>query len=218
MHLVDQRLETVGELLIVHIPVAQSCVIVLALAKPAIIHHEAVDTQSRSLLCQRLLYVLGHVPPGCFPRVVDHWSQFGTRCLGQDMRQREAVQQSRSSAHAVICIASVEDRRLQLLTWLEGIAEVEGIEAACHAHLVQRILFDGDAPRTAPRKRPKPYLAMLFARVTLTDSEPWIELNPSRSAPAFQHSLPLVNRLLIQRPFARPASAQIAQCVMRGRE
>src|SRR5580700_12044066 len=59
---------------------------------------------------------------------------------------------------------------------------------------------------------------MLFICVTLTDSEPWIELNAGRSAPAFQHSLPLVNCLLVQRPFTRPTSAQIAQCVMRGRE
>jgi len=62
------------------------------------------------------------------------------------MRQRKAVQQSRSAAHAMICIACVKDRRLQLLAWLERIAEIEGIEAACHAHLVQRILFDGDTP------------------------------------------------------------------------
>jgi hypothetical protein len=55
MNLVDQRLQAVRKLLRVHIPVAQAGVVVLALAKPAVVHHKAVDAQaaafSASAIC-----------------------------------------------------------------------------------------------------------------------------------------------------------------------
>src|SRR5271163_4439546 len=41
VHLLDHRLQAVGKLLLVEVPVAQAAVIVVALTKPAIINHKS---------------------------------------------------------------------------------------------------------------------------------------------------------------------------------
>ena len=47
VNFVDERLEAVGKLLLIHIPVAQAGVVVFALAKPAVVHHKPVDAERR---------------------------------------------------------------------------------------------------------------------------------------------------------------------------
>jgi len=49
MHFIDQGLQTARELLWIHIPVAQPGMVVFPLAEPAVVHHEALDSDARSL-------------------------------------------------------------------------------------------------------------------------------------------------------------------------
>ena len=53
VNLVDQRLQPVRKLLLVHVPVAEAGVIVFALPEPAVVHHEAIDAERRGLFRQR---------------------------------------------------------------------------------------------------------------------------------------------------------------------
>src|SRR5579863_9406744 len=91
-------------------------------------------------------------------------------------------------------IATIEDRRLQLVAGMQHVAEVERIEAAGHAHFVQLILLDGDAPRTAPREGAEPDFTvllvppMLLVRTGGLDGKPRIRLVPRGSAPALDHA------------------------------
>ena len=54
MHFVDERLEAVGELLLVDIPVAEAGVVVFALAEPAVVHDKAVHAERGGFFRQRL--------------------------------------------------------------------------------------------------------------------------------------------------------------------
>ncbi len=67
------------------------------------------------------------------------------------MRDFKVVKQARGAAQAVIGVAAVEDRRLEVFAGLEYVAEVEGIEAAGHADRVELSPLHRDAPRTATR-------------------------------------------------------------------
>ena len=64
MHLVDKRLEAVWELLLVWVPVAETGVVALALTEPAIVHYEAVDSESGGLFSERHLSGCSHIE-GC---------------------------------------------------------------------------------------------------------------------------------------------------------
>src|SRR5260370_25542876 len=118
-----------GKLLLIDIPVAQSGVVVLALAEPAIVHHKAVDAQRDSLLRQGHLPGLINAELGGLPGVVDYRPRLGSmilaRPVGQNVVNFEAVQNARGAAETVVGITSVEDRRLQRLAWMKHVAEVE---------------------------------------------------------------------------------------------
>ena len=73
--LLDQRLQTVWEFLLIRPPVAQPGVVILAPVEPAIVHHEQLHAHLRRQLCQLDLRVLVHVEGGGFPRVVQHLVQ-----------------------------------------------------------------------------------------------------------------------------------------------
>ena len=105
VNLVDERLEAVGKLLLVYIPVAQAGVVVFALAEPAVVHDEAVDAERGGLFGQRHLAGLGDVELGCLPGVVNHWAQWARQGCGepsgQNVLELEAMEQARSAAEAV---------------------------------------------------------------------------------------------------------------------
>ena len=82
----------------IHEPVAQPRVIVVALAEPAVVHHEQLDAELRGLLRQRLLARLVDVEVGRFPGVVEHRPQARLRPARQDLFALEVVQQPRRLA------------------------------------------------------------------------------------------------------------------------
>ena len=116
------------------------------------------------------------------PGVVHHRPHLGQRLAGccrgarQNVLQFEAMQQARCSAKAVGRVPAVKNRRLQLLSRVQDVAEVEGIEAAGDAHRVQLILLDCDAPRPAPSQRAKPNLAVVFVGGACLNRKPGIGL------------------------------------------
>src|SRR6201996_4829466 len=89
---IDDRFEAVGELLFVDVPVAESGVIVLALAEPAVVDDEALDAELRSLFGERDLTGFADVELGGFPRVVEDRAEFGMRRAGEDDALLEAVE------------------------------------------------------------------------------------------------------------------------------
>ena len=79
---------------------------------------------------------------------------------------------------------------------MQHVAEVEGIEAAGDAHLVELVLLDGDAPGAAPGQRAKPdFAVLLVSGIAGGDGEPglaWWPVDPRRlsmtRAPAWMAS------------------------------
>ena len=67
--------ETVGEFLRIHGPVAEAGVIVVALAEPAVVHHEELDAQLGGLIGEGSLPGFVDVEGGGFPGVVEHGPQ-----------------------------------------------------------------------------------------------------------------------------------------------
>ena len=210
-----------GKLLLVHIPVAQAGMVVFALAKPAVVHHEAVNAQGCGLLRQRHLSGLAHVecrsPPRSCKSPAAPWAAAGRRWLraGQNVLELVAMQQPRSAAQPMRRVPAIENRRLQLLSRLQDVAEVEGIEAAGDAHRIQLVLLDRDAPRPAPSQRAKPHLAMVLVRLAALNRKPWIGLVARGAAPALDHPRSRMHRLLGQRPLPGPAPGQVVQRVVR---
>jgi len=116
MNPVDERLQAVRKLLLVHIPVAQAGMVVLALAKPAVVHHKSVNCPALRPSPPAHLSGLVDIEFGCLPRVVDHGLGLGSGWLAvaassrQNVLQLEAMQQPRCLAQPVRRIAAVEDR------------------------------------------------------------------------------------------------------------
>src|SRR5580658_5357989 len=224
---VDERLQTVREFLLIHIPVAEAGVVVLALAEPAIVHHEAIHADGCGLFGQGHLSGFIDSELRGFPGIVNDGTRLGVRGLRQDMSDFKMMQQTRGSAQAVIGIAAIKYGRFEMFTGFEFIAEVEGIETAGDADGVQLSMFNGDAPGAGPRQRAKPDFAVLFAgrhrsrgeRATIAGNrKPRIGLMACGSAAAFDDARAAENWFLIQRPLAGPTACQIAEGVARGRQ
>ena len=102
VNFVDQRLEAVGKLVLIDVPVAEAGVVVLALAKPAVVHHEAIDADGGGFFRERDLAGFIDVEFRCLPRVVNHGTRLGVRRLGQDVGDFKAMQQPRRAAQSVM--------------------------------------------------------------------------------------------------------------------
>ena len=105
VNLVDQRLESIRKFSLVHIPVAESRVVGVALAEPAVIHDEAVDAERLCLLSERLLPGFSDVHLGCFPGVVNHRPRARIGAFGENVGYGEVIQQTRSPAIAMLGVA-----------------------------------------------------------------------------------------------------------------
>src|ERR1035441_4442581 len=232
MNLVDQRLQAIRKLLLVHIPVAQPRVVVLALPKPPIVHNKPVHSQCRCLLRERHLSGFIHSELRRFPGVVNHRPKFRRQCLGrrscclpsrhtplrQYVLQLKVVQQPRRSPQTMRRVSAVENRRLQRYPGLQHIPKIKRIEPARHPHRVQLIPPPRKPPRPAPRQRPKPTLAVIFVRLARLQRKPRIRLVSRRSSPAFDHPCSRMNSFLVQRPLSGPAPGQIIQRVLSCRQ
>src|SRR6476620_3490969 len=103
----------------------------LALAKPAIVHDEAVDAESRCFFSESHLSGLDDIHFGGFPGVVDHWAGFG--CGGwagsnpawQDLRNLEVVEQPRCPTKSMGAIAAIKYRGLKRLAGMQHIAKIK---------------------------------------------------------------------------------------------
>ena len=219
-HFVDERLEAIGKLLLVHVPIAQAGVVGFALAKPAVVHHKAVNAQRRGLLRQSNLSGLGYVHLGGFPRVVDDGARLWrgvvaiTHAMRQDVRQLVVMQQTRGAAQAVRGEAAVEDGRFKGLARRQHVAKVEGIEAAGHTNRVQLILLNGEAPGAAPTQRAEPDFAAVFVGRAGLNGKPGIGLVAGGAAAALDDARAGMQRLLGQRPLACPAAGEVIQRVV----
>ena len=89
---VDQRLEAVGEFFFVDVPIAESGVIVFALAEPAVVHDEAIDAETRRFFGEGDLAGYIDVHFGGFPGVVDHGAWLGIGRLRKNVLQLEFMQ------------------------------------------------------------------------------------------------------------------------------
>src|ERR1039458_1211675 len=137
--------------------------IVLALPEPAVIHNKSLDTDAGCLLRKLLLSFLIHIELGRLPGVVEYRSKSRVGCLRQNIGQLIAVHRPRGFAKSGRGESPVEDRGLQSLARAKLIAKIKGIETAGNAHLLHRVLSDGNAPRPAPRQSAEPYAAFGLA-------------------------------------------------------
>ena len=107
--LVDERLQAVGKFCLVDVPVAETEVVGGALAEPAVVHDEALDTDAGGLFGEGGLarIVDGHL--GGFPRVIDDGAELRRGLLREDVGDLEAVEDARGFAHSMAGVAGVED-------------------------------------------------------------------------------------------------------------
>src|SRR5665213_2114113 len=159
VNFVDERLKTVGKLLRIDVPIAEAGVIVLALAKPAIVHNEAFYAEAGSLFCERHLAGFIDAKLGRLPGVIEDGAELWSWRVREQRVYFEAVHEARCAADAVAGVSTIEVWGLEVLAFLQAVAEVKSVESAGNAHLLQLILLDGNLPRTAPPTRAEPCVA-----------------------------------------------------------
>src|SRR3954471_13470164 len=127
MDAIDDRLETVGKFFFINVPVAESGVIVLALAEPSVVDDKALDAEGSGLFSKRKLAGFADPELGGLPRVIEDGTEFGMRGAGQDHALLETMKDAGGFAHAAIGEAPVKWRSAERLAGGESVAEVEGI-------------------------------------------------------------------------------------------
>ena len=212
VHTVDHRLQTVRKFLRVHVPVAQSAMIVRPLPEPAIVDHHALHAELGGFLSERNLARLIDRELGRLPGVVEHRPHF--RLTGDDGVELEAMQDAGCFAATAASVAGVEGRRLKRGAGLELPGKVERIVAPGDAHLVQRCVFDGESPVTAPAQLAEPDGSILLGGLArAVDRKPGVGLMTCGPAAALDHARPLHDRLRVQLPLGIPATGEPAPLV-----
>ena len=211
---IDDRLEPMRKLLRVHIPVPQSGVVVLALAKPSVVDHKPLHPQLGRTLRQRHLPRLVHVELRRLPRVVDHRPRLRRGMRRQDLRQLKPMQHPRRLALSAGGVPRVKRRCLQRLPGTQCVRKIKRVVARGHANVVQPRVFDRHAPRARPAKLPEPHRPMRLRRFARApDTEPRVRLVRRASAPALNHLRPRLDRRCVHLPLRAPLSRQPAQLV-----
>ena len=213
VHGIDQALQTLREFLRVDGPIAESGVVVVAFAKPAIVHHEEFHAEFGGLFGERLLAGFVHGEGGGFPGVVEHGAQARSGAAGQNLLAGEAVQHARGRAEAIGGEAAVEGRRVERFAGLQRIGEIEIVEAAGDAHLAIRRLLDGHLPVAAPAQRAEPDRAVFFAGIAAVNGKPRIEIVAGVALAALNHLLAFVDRFVIHLRLAGPTPAEIGELI-----
>src|SRR5271156_1143078 len=215
MNPVDEWFEAVRELLRIHVPVAEPRMVVVSVAKPAVVHDESLDSDTGCFLGECLLSGFIDAEGGCFPRVVENRTDPRFRCLRQNFCKFKTVHKPRCCAKAVVSESSIEHWCREFFTGRELVAEVEGVETGRKMHSLHLILLYGDAPRTAPDERPKPDSTLvLVTGLGAFDREPWVVLVAGRSATALQHDLTGHNLATLQMKLTGPATGQVVQLIL----
>ena len=91
----NQAVQAIRKLLRIDGPIAQSRVIVVSFAKPAVVHDEQFHTELGGLFCERYLSRFVHVKFGGFPRVVENRSRPRFEATRLDVAALQIVQQAR---------------------------------------------------------------------------------------------------------------------------
>src|ERR1700733_12156531 len=188
--------------------------VVVALAEPAVVHHEQLDADAGGLIGKLLLAGFVDVESGGFPGIVEHRARVGRGVVGQDFVALESMQYAGAFAEAAIGEAAVEGRRFQAFAGLEEVAEIEIVQAAGDAALLGGRFLDDQFPIAAPADGTEPYASVLFVRGALVvEREPWIGLMAGVAAAAFHHLLAGEDGLAMQLRLTCPAAGEIAKPV-----
>src|ERR1700733_6025115 len=124
------------------------------------------------------------------------------------------MENARGFTHALIGEAGIEWRRLQLLAGLQTIAEIEGIEPSCDAHLLHGGLLYRDAPTAAPTQRAKPHRPALLCRLSRpVDGKPRVRLVRCAAAAALDDVLSGFERLGVELPLCSPVAGEVMPAV-----
>ena len=165
LHGINELFQPVGELALVHVPVAQAVLDAVPLAEPAVVQHEQFGAQLLGLLGQLDLVLAVHMELGGFPGVVQHRPQ----PLAHDVVQGKAVQVVAHRLKAGGRIAAQDGRGAQALPRGQLQKTVVGVDA----HLDQRLpvggLFHHAAEVAAHPQRPEEDLAGGFGGVPVQD-------------------------------------------------
>src|SRR5271154_2800281 len=127
MHAIDDGLEAVGKLLLVHIPVAQAGVVVLALAEPSIIDNETLYAHFGGLLGEGNLPSLADIEFRGFPGVIEDGPQSSFLAAGQDGLPLKAMQDPRCLTETSVRESAIERGSFETLARFETVSEVEGV-------------------------------------------------------------------------------------------
>src|SRR5205807_9544160 len=130
--------------------IAQPRVIVVARAKPAIVHHEAFYADLCRLFGQSFLSGLVNVELRRFPGVVKNRPRLNRKRARKDELARKTVQHPRGLAKAVVTEAAVERGRLELFPGIQRIYKIKSVVSARDTDLLVRRLLYGKPPRPAP--------------------------------------------------------------------
>src|ERR1700733_10664350 len=95
VHAIDDRLKAVGKLLLVHVPVAETCVVILALAEPSVIDDEAFYSELAGFFRQGQLAFFADIEFRRFPGVIEDGAQASALSTGENVDALEAMQRAR---------------------------------------------------------------------------------------------------------------------------
>ena len=201
LHRVDQLFQPVGELALVHVPVAQAVLDAVPLAEPAVVQHKQLGAQLLGLLGQLDLVMAVHMELGGLPGVVQHRPQ----SLAHHSFPGKAVQVVGHGLKAVGRIPAQDGRRGQALARVQLQLAVVGIDAHLHQRLAVGGLLHHAAEIAGQPQRPEEYFAGGLGGIPVQD-EVGVVVVAGDAPPVLDQDLavahPLGEALLLGAPVA----------------
>ncbi len=124
--------DALGQLLGVHIVIAQARPVVIALAEPAVVQNEELAAQLLGPVRQVQQTVLGEVEHAALPAVIEHGPGAVGPVWGYDVVHNEGVHIFGQSAEAMVRYRQHPFRSLKMLSGCQRAQEVGGVDALHH--------------------------------------------------------------------------------------
>src|SRR5882762_2975129 len=214
LNMPNEWAEATGKLGRVYVPVTKTCVIVVTLPEPTVVHNKTFDSQAGSFVRKSELSCFVQVKVSRFPGVVDNRACFQARPVWQYFRAFELVESARGAADSLVCIPGKKRRCGQRFSRRQVVSKVKGIVPSRDSYLLVRVLLDTYAPAATPSECPEPDRSMLTVGVTIPiECKPWVHLDACTTSSAFQYLDAGVHRFLIELPLTRPAAREVTETV-----
>ena len=162
VHPLNQVGEPAFQLLLVDPPVAQGPLVVVAVAKPAVVHHQHVDAQLFGALGELHQLVVVKVEVGGLPAVDEQGALLFGPLAAAQVVQVEVVEGAAHAAQAGVGVDQHSLGRLEALAGLQAPAEVRGVDAQQRPGAALGVHFNVNGEVAAVDQVHAPGLALLL--------------------------------------------------------